>query len=199
MSAERCILCGRRGERACPALGVAICPLCCGRKRRRTVDCPDDCRFLADARRQAYERLFELGGNPGLERSLAEVLHNLRLALVRVRSGRVRDLSDDEARQALAGVSDTMRTRSRGLLYDFRTPDPRVQLAAEELAATAGLHERGDKGYAPARAGELALALSYLARQAERLIQEARGGPGFVDLCALATAREPARRREVEP
>lgn len=127
---------------------------------------------------------------------MGEVIHNLRLALVRSREGRVRDLTDDEARQALAGVSDMMRTRSKGLLYDFKTPDPRVQLAADELAGFAGLHERGEKGYVRARPEDIARALTYLARQAERAGAEARGPAVFLDLCALVTAAEPARRPE---
>ena len=194
MKAEHCGLCGRRGERTCPAVGGEICALCCGKKRRRTIACPDDCRYLAEARRRAVEHLFELGSDPNFERVMGEVLHNLRLALVRSREGRVRDLTDDEARQALAGVSDTMRTRSKGLLYDFKTPDPRVQLAADELAGFAGLHERGEKGYARARPEDIARALAYLARQAERAGAEARGTTVFLDLCALVTAAEPARR-----
>jgi hypothetical protein len=180
------------------ALGGPICALCCGRKRRRTIDCPDDCRYLAEARRRAVERLLDLGADPAKERVMPEVLHNLRFAVVQARNARVRDLTDEEARQALAGASDTMRTRGKGLVYEFKTPDPRIQLVVDELTGVAGLHERADKGFVRARAEDLALALAYLSRQAERAVAEARGPAAFVDLCALVVGREPLRREAAQ-
>ena len=44
----KCARCGRRmAKRACPALGVRICQLCCGSLRQKEVHCPPGCGHLA--------------------------------------------------------------------------------------------------------------------------------------------------------
>jgi hypothetical protein len=45
-SKPKCISCGRRAKRQCPALGGPVCPVCCGSQRGVTVDCPADCEFF---------------------------------------------------------------------------------------------------------------------------------------------------------
>ena len=48
MKSRKCPLCGqRRGKLVCPLLG-SICTLCCGTRRGRDLDCPDDCRYFPD-------------------------------------------------------------------------------------------------------------------------------------------------------
>lgn len=36
----------RKGKRLCPALGVEICPICCGEGRLNTIPCPRSCEYL---------------------------------------------------------------------------------------------------------------------------------------------------------
>lgn len=51
----RCVYCGaRKGKRACPALGGAICPSCCGSHRQVDIACPEACPFLPRATLEAY-------------------------------------------------------------------------------------------------------------------------------------------------
>src|SRR4051812_4524381 len=46
-----CPLCQRRkARRDCPALGRAICSVCCGTKRLAEINCPDTCVHLSAAR-----------------------------------------------------------------------------------------------------------------------------------------------------
>ena len=46
-----CPSCNRRkARRECPALGRAICPICCGTKRLVEIQCPSNCAYLASAR-----------------------------------------------------------------------------------------------------------------------------------------------------
>ena len=43
----KCPSCGqRKGQRSCPALGAAICSLCCGTKRQKEIACPESCQYL---------------------------------------------------------------------------------------------------------------------------------------------------------
>ena len=156
---EACFVCGRKANRQCLAGSVLergpesaggsgmrrICSQCCGKGRGRTIDCPDKCPHFRAGARAALLRLAELGGGPNTELRQGDVLHNLRLAVSRIRRSRLRDLKDGEARQAFANAADTMRTRSSGLIFDFRSPDPRVQMLGDELLSVATLHERGEK------------------------------------------------------
>lgn len=179
-----CPLCGRKAQRACPAVSEAICSQCCGKGRRRTINCPDECTYFAAGIRLALHRLAELSGDPETELKRADVLHNLRLALVQLRLGRLKDLTDEEARQALASVADTMRTRSHGLVYDFRSPDPRIQMAVDGLTEIAGMHEKGERGFARLAATDLMACLRYLEHQTKQTIAQARGPHAWLDLIA---------------
>ncbi len=43
-----CSRCRRRkAKRQCPALGSALCSLCCGQARNKDIHCPDSCEVLA--------------------------------------------------------------------------------------------------------------------------------------------------------
>jgi hypothetical protein len=46
-----CELCHNRKEkRFCPAIHGRICPQCCGEQREVTLDCPEECSYLRQAR-----------------------------------------------------------------------------------------------------------------------------------------------------
>jgi hypothetical protein len=201
---EVCFVCGRKANRQCPAgstlepdPGVVdessqvlrpICSGCCGKGRRRTIDCPDVCpRFRAGAR-AALIKLVDLSQDPDFELRHSEVLHNLRLGVTLIRRKRLPELKDGEARQAFANVADTMRTRSSGLIYNFRSPDPRVQALSDELATVATLHERGEKGMVKVDAATLMQCLKYLERQAAAAEKEKRGASYFLDLVVQSVA-----------
>jgi hypothetical protein len=191
---ETCFVCGRRATRQCPA-GLSaglkpICSQCCGKGRRRTIDCPDECPHFRAAARAALIRLAELSQDPDFEIRHGEVLHNLRLALTRIRRSRLADLTDAEARQAFANVGDTMRTRSSGLIYDFRSPAPRVQMLYDALVSVATLHERGEKGMAKADAATLMQCLKYLEKQAATAEKQERGATFYLDLVVQSVSSE---------
>lgn len=47
-----CAICHERKEkRFCPAVHDRICPICCGTEREVTLDCPSDCPWLQQARK----------------------------------------------------------------------------------------------------------------------------------------------------
>ena len=167
-----------------------ICSQCCGKGRRRTIDCPDACPHFRAGARAALLKLAELGGGPDMELRFGDVLHNLRLGATRFRRNRLRDLKDGEARQAFANVADTMRTRSSGLIFDFRSADPRVQMLGDELLSVATLHERGEKQMARTDAADLMKCLKYLERQAAEAEKLERGDTAFLDLFAQSVAGE---------
>jgi hypothetical protein len=119
-----------------------------------------------------------------------DVLHNLRLAVSRLRRSRLPDLKDREVGQAFVNVADTMRTRSSGLIFDFRSPDPRVQMLGDALLSVATLHERGEKRMAKTDAADLVKCFKYLERQAAAAEKQGRGDVMFLDLVAQSVTRE---------
>ena len=129
-----------------------------------------------------------------MELRYGEVLHNLRLTSTRFRRNRLHDL---KARQAFANVADTMRTRSSGLIFDFRSADPRVQMLADELLSVSTLHERGEKQMVKTDAVDLMKCFKYLERQAAAAEKRGRGDAAFLDLIAQSVTGE-FLTREVE-
>jgi hypothetical protein len=52
-----CAICETRKEkRFCPAVHGRICPQCCGEQREVTLDCPNDCPYLLQAREHEKPR-----------------------------------------------------------------------------------------------------------------------------------------------
>ena len=135
-------------------------------------------------------KLAELSGDPDFELRHGEVLHNLRVGVTLIRRKRLPELKDSEARQALANAADTMRTRSSGLIYETRSPDPRVQMLHDELMSLVTLHERGEKHMAKVEAVDLMHCLKYLERQAGAAEKQERGATFFLDLIAQSVSRE---------
>ena len=54
MSCEICH--NRKEKRFCPAIHGRICPQCCGEQREVTLDCPEDCSYLQQARAREKTR-----------------------------------------------------------------------------------------------------------------------------------------------
>jgi hypothetical protein len=166
-----------------------ICSVCCGKGRRRTIDCPEDCTHFVAGARQAWDRLAVLSQDPEFEWKHAELLHNLRLAAVKLRAARMPDVADAEARQAFANAADTMRTRSSGLIYEHKSADMRIQLLSDALLLIAGYHEKGEKGFVRVDAIELASALRYLERQVKAMERLEKGAEAYLDLVCQAVGR----------
>ena len=139
-------------------------------------------------------RLAELGGDPDTEIRHGELLHNLRFGLTRLRRARLRDLKDGEARQASANAADTMRARSSGIIFDFKSTDPRVQMVGDELLSVAGRHERAGKGMARSDPADLMRCLRYLERQIAAAEKLGRGETFYLDLVAQSVAGEFLKR-----
>jgi len=53
----KCVSCdSRKGKRSCPALGGLVCSQCCGSKREKEIDCPEDCFYLGKSKQYFAER-----------------------------------------------------------------------------------------------------------------------------------------------
>jgi hypothetical protein len=129
-----CILCSsRRGTRPCPALRTEVCSICCGTKRRRTVACPEECTFLRQGRAYQERRVGDTEPLKRIRELDAEYVNALDQSILDIRETRFRDLLDREVKEALENVLKTVETGERGLIYEYRSPDPRVQILTDSI------------------------------------------------------------------
>ena len=138
-----CPQCGsRKARRACPALGVQICPVCCGTKRQVEIACPADCGYLASARahpaaqvqrRRELETLFMARR----VRHLTDRQHQLFIAIMfsieRHARRAVPQLLDNDIAGAAEAAAATLETATKGILYEHRTQSVPGQRLVESL------------------------------------------------------------------
>lgn len=207
-----CPLCRqRKGKRACPAKGEAICAHCCGTKRRVEIDCPEDCVYLG-AHAGGWEGR-ETERNRDLRRIAPHVegltdvqarLVFLSMVGVTALRARRRDLDDALLLEAVVALRKTAETREKGLLYEHPAEDLRAQGLVHELR---GLFEARDESgavHSPSDA-DLLPAFRALEGSLQDAIREGAGPAVFLDTAARlagrlgGAARSPARPLIVEP
>ncbi len=192
-----CPLCRqRRGKRACPAKGEAICSQCCGAKRRVEIDCPPDCVYLRGAHAGAWEgRAAERDRDarrvgPFLE-GLTEAQGRLvLLSLVGITAirGRRREIDDRLLLEAVQALRKTVETREKGIVYEHQADDARAQSLAHELAEL--FEAKDDEGRVQAPADrDLAAALARLEKAIEATRQEEESSHAFLDTATRVAAR----------
>jgi len=188
-----CPLCRkRRGKRACPAKGEAICSQCCGAKRRVEIDCPPDCVFLDGAHAGAWERSADRDARrvgPFLE-GLSEAQGRLvLLSLVGVTAIRARrELDDRLLLEAVRALRKTVETREKGILYEHQADDARAQALAHELAELFAAKDDEGRPHAPADRDLLA-ALARLEQAIEATHAEGESSQAFLDTATRLAAR----------
>ena len=209
-----CPLCrNRRGKRACPAKGEAICSQCCGTKRRVEIDCPPDCAYLDGAHAGAWEgRSADRDRDarrvgPFLE-GLSEAQGRLvLLSLVGVTAirARRRELDDRLLLEAVQALRKTVETREKGILYEHPAADARAQALAHELGELFLAKDDEGRSHAPADR-DLREALSRLEQAVSAARREGESGHAFLDSATRLAARlgpppgaRPRSRLIVEP
>src|SRR5512146_227839 len=139
-----CAICDTRKEkRFCPAVHGRICPVCCGREREVTLDCPRECVYLRQAREHERPRsaeelpadaLFpqvEVAEQWVLERE--PLIVGLSYAIVQ-RARADRGVNDRDAIGALRALAKGYETRvNSGLHYEPPTASVPQQAIAEEI------------------------------------------------------------------
>lgn len=134
MIGKKCLLCNtRKGIRYCSALNSSICSLCCGTKRRRTISCPDDCIYLIAGRNYRVERSTVLAQLDKIRNANLELISRIEQNILTIRTTRFRNLLDEEVKPALENVLKTIETAERKIIYEYRSPNPRIQLLADSV------------------------------------------------------------------
>ena len=141
MSCEICH--NRKEKRFCPAIHGRICPQCCGEQREATLDCPEDCSYLQQARAREKTRTPEqLAGEELFPKVEIEqrfyyerepLIGGLLYELTRL-SGLHRDWNDRDITGALTALARSyQRLAGSGIIYNESTTNPIHQTVAEEL------------------------------------------------------------------
>jgi len=139
-----CPLCSTRpAKRRCPALNQAICPVCCGTKRLVEIRCPDDCVYLASARRHpaaSVQRQHELDvalllpAMTGFTDRQSRFFFLFQSIALRHPTDVLRPVVDADIAEAAAAAAATLETASRGVIYE-QAP---ATLNAQELSTAFG-------------------------------------------------------------
>jgi hypothetical protein len=212
-----CAICEiRKEKRFCPAVHGRVCPQCCGEQREVTLDCPNDCPYLQQAREHEKPRsagdldaaaLFlqvELG-----DQFLYENEHLIMgLSYALVKSARAdRALHDRDLVAGLAGLARSYeRLVNSGLHYEEPAQSIAQQAVASELQTMVKEYREAEQkhtGYSRLRDSEVLKALVFLVRMAHGRTSGRPKSRAFVDFLfaqfpikgsALSTPEEPGNR-----
>jgi hypothetical protein len=141
-----CPLCqSRPARRQCPALGHAICPVCCGTKRLVEIRCPDTCGYLASARRHPPAQLQRERDRDvsllwpaiaTLSERQSRFFFLFQSLAARLPNDPLRPLRDEDVAAAAMALARTIEAASRGVIFE-QAPEslPAQQLARSMKAA----------------------------------------------------------------
>ena len=192
-----CPLCRqRRGKRACPAKGEAICSQCCGAKRRVEIDCPPGCPYLDGAQAGAWEgRTRDRDRDArrvgpflqGLSEAQGRLVLLSLVGIAAIRARR-READDRLLLEAVAALRKTVETRDKGILYEHPATDARAQGLVHELAELFEAKDAEGRSRAPADR-DLREALTRLERAVAATLREGESGHAFLDSATRLAAR----------
>jgi hypothetical protein len=123
-----CPVCQKRAaKRFCPALGEKICPICCGKEREVTIDCPWDCPYLIAAHRYEAEHRKPLPAEEFPYRDVEfppdfvyehwPVVTVVASAILEFQLHN-KELNDSSAHAAIESLAETYRTLGTGIYYE---------------------------------------------------------------------------------
>ncbi len=175
-----CAICHERKEkRFCPAVHDRICPICCGTEREVTLDCPGECPYLQQARKnENVEHLRELDREALMpqvevpETFLYEreaVLGGISFAIAQT-ARRDRGVYDRDVIQALTAMAKTYETQVKsGLIYEQPTQSPVQHAIAADISKMLQEYRKTEeqhRGYATLKDSEVLKALVFTLRLA---------------------------------
>jgi hypothetical protein len=187
----------------CPAIGQDICPVCCGTKRLREIDCPANCVYLESAqrhpaaavKRQQEHDLGVLMGTLGrLTESQLQLFFLIQTFVARFSPDGLPRVVDADVADAAGALAGGLETASRGLVYDPPAVTPGGEALRRELKA---LLDRVGHGAGSRFEREAAEVLRGIERGARH--ESAGVGPGAVDYLTLVARVLQERPPDVAP
>ncbi|MGH9526949.1 MAG: hypothetical protein ACRD2F_09765 [Terriglobales bacterium] len=172
-----CPLCEkRRAKRFCPAQGAAICPLCCGRFREVTLDCPLDCPHLRASREHGARDSAEPPASPPLAPELEisaawlagheDLLQHLAGA-VGAYWAREPRLADPDLLDVLRHLAATLAAERAGVVFESLPSGALREGLFRQIQQAFAAYRPRPRGLGPApppRAQDWEMAVVYLGR-----------------------------------
>lgn len=201
-----CPSCGRgKARRDCPALGRAICTVCCGTKRRVEIQCPDGCAYLATSREHpaAVVRRQQ-------ERDVARLLPTIRhlterqyqlfflfhSTIAQHRPDGFARLVDADVVEAAASFAATLETAARGVIYDHVPASIPAQSLTGALKTLLGqIREQGGTVYDR----EAAIALRAVEQGGRAVRAPGEGDRDYLELMGRLLQETPTAEPQAAP
>jgi hypothetical protein len=197
-----CKLCQKkRARRHCPGLGADICPSCCGAERENSIDCPQACEYLQEARLRERPEPIPESAIPNLDiRVTEDFLREKDDLVVWLSNALARAMEreravDGDAREALGALIRTYRTRESGLIYETRPANPyaaAVQDALKNAIEELGKAMAENTGMQSLRDTDILGVLVFLERIELQYANGRRRGRAFYDFLSTHFPAEPA-------
>jgi hypothetical protein len=190
-----CAICHQRKEkRFCPALHDRICPICCGREREVSLDCPSECPYLQQAREHEKARPFEELAPEDLLREVEvsqqfyyehePLIAGLLFATARVAYAD-RAVRDRDILQALTALAKSYETRvNSGLVYQESTANIVHQSLATEIEKMIAEYrevEARNLGFHQLRDSDVLRALAFIVRMGHSRTSGRPRSRAFID------------------
>lgn len=201
-----CAICDLRKEkRFCPAVHGRICPQCCGEQREVTLDCPNDCSYLRQARE--HEKPRSAGDlDPAALLPQVEIPDNflyehehlilgLSFALAR-RAHADRDLHDADVIAGTAALAQSYeRLVNSGLHYEEPIQSPARQAVVAELQNMVKEYREAEQkhmGYTNLRDSEVLKGLAFLVRMGHARTSGRPKSRAFIEFLFAQFPEKPA-------
>lgn len=190
-----CTICHQRKEkRFCPALHDRICPICCGREREVSLDCPSECVYLQQARQHEKPRPVEELAKEDLLREVdvsqqfyyehEPLIAGLLFAVARVASAD-RAVRDRDILHALTSLAKSYETRvNSGLVYQESTANIVHQALAAEIEKMIGEYrevEARNLGFHQLKDADVLRALAFIVRMGHSRTNGRPRSRAFID------------------
>ncbi|MEO0093961.1 MAG: hypothetical protein ABIK67_06905, partial [candidate division WOR-3 bacterium] len=89
-----------------------------------------------------------------------------------VRQNRFGDLKDREVKEALENLLKTIETAEKKILYEYRSPNPKVQIVADSVHRIIEKQENGEAGLRPASSDETKTCLKAIIITLRSLVEQ---------------------------
>jgi hypothetical protein len=189
-----CPICNKRkAKRLCPARAETICSVCCGTEREVTIDCPSDCTYLVESRKNDLARLeIDWSKVPfpesKFDRRFAQangpLLFHIDLAIRRF-AAEHRATVDTDVVAVLKNLAESYRTQASGIIYE-KPLDYALHRALDDAlkAAITGFREKEAQrvGMTTVRDGDIRDSLIFLTQLAAVHENGRPKGRAYLDL-----------------
>jgi len=146
MLSEICWACQKsHAKRKCPAANDYICSLCCGSKRKKEINCPDECQYLAAGKRHWIKKLQISPAQIDFWRTHFDIVHNIQLAILQVKTKRITDLKDFEVKEAFENLIKTYETEERRIIYEYKSSNYRIQTIIDNVQNIINQHRYSEQ------------------------------------------------------